>query len=98
MNAFVRGEFMEYGVDVKRLCPKKEDVWEIKSLLTRQQLRVFGWFVLPKWFVAVHSAVRDDLEPVRGPKWNHAIESTAEARKVLVGSVAWYDADPGKYL
>jgi hypothetical protein len=98
MNAFVRGEFMDYGVDVRRLCPKEMDVWEIKSLLTRQQLRVFGWFVLPKWFVAVHTAVRNDLEPVRGPKWDHAIETAAEARRVLVGSVAWYDVDPGKYL
>jgi hypothetical protein len=98
MNAFVRGEFMEYGVDVRRLCPKEVDVWEIKSLLVKQQLRVFGWFVLPKLFVAVHGAVRGDLERSRGPKWDQAITTAEEARKKLVGTVEWYHADPEMYL
>jgi hypothetical protein len=98
MNAFVRGDFLEHGIDIRRLCPQQRDVWEIKSLLTKRQLRVFGWFVLPKWFVAVHRAVRDHLEKVRGPKWDRAIQTTAEAREMLVGSVDWYDVDPAKYL
>jgi len=89
---------MEYGVDVRRLCPREVDVWEIKSLLVKQQLRVFGWFVLPKLFVAVRGAVRDDLEKIRGPKWDQAIKSADEARKMLVGSVDWYHADPEMYL
>ena len=98
MNAFALGEFMEYGIDIKRLCPKERDVWEIRSLLMKQQLRIFGWFVLPKLFVAVHQSVRSDLEKTRGQKWDQAINTAAEIRTMLVGSVAWYHDDPGAYL
>lgn len=99
LNAFVWGEFMDYdGVDMRRLCPQEKDIWEIKSHLKKPQLRVFGWFVLPKWFVATHRAVRGDLEETRGPKW-HAIISKAEhARTTLVGSVDFYHDDPGEYV
>jgi hypothetical protein len=98
LNAFVRGDFMEYEVDIRRLCPHHMDVWEIRSHLKRPQLRLFGWFVLPKMFVAVHRTVRDDLEKSRGPKWNHAIATADQARSAMVGSVGWFDADPGRYL
>jgi hypothetical protein len=89
---------MEYEVDIRRLCPDEVDVWEIKSHLKKPQLRVFGWFVLPKWFVAVHRAVRDDLEKASGPNWDHAIATAVAARTAMVGSVDWYDEDPAKYL
>jgi hypothetical protein len=49
-------------------------------------------------FVAVHGVVRDDLERASGPKWNRAIAIADEARSTMVGSVGWYDADPGKYI
>ena len=98
LNAFVRGDFMEYGVDIRRLCPHETDVWEIRSHLKKPQLRLIGWFVLPKMFVAVRGAVRDDLERARGPKWNRAITAADQARTALVGSVGWYDADPGRYI
>jgi hypothetical protein len=98
LNAFVWGDFMELGIDIRRLCPDETDVWEIKSHLKKPQLRLFGWFVLPKWFVAVHRAVRDDLEKKCGPKWDRAIATAEEARRTMVGPVAWYDPDPRKYL
>jgi hypothetical protein len=89
---------MQLGEDIRRLCPEGTDVWEIKSHLGQPQLRVFGWFVLPKWFIAVQGFVRDDLEKGRGPKWDRAIEAAAQARGTLVGSVKWNDEDPRKYL
>ena len=64
----------------------------------KPQLRLIGWFVLQKMFVAVHGVVRDDLERASGPKWNRAIAIADEARSTMVGSVGWYDADPGKYI
>ena len=98
MNAFVLGEFIEYAIDIRRLCPPKMDVWEIRSHLKKPQLRLFGWFVLPKLFVAAHPKVRADLEKSKGPKWNRAIATADDMRKTLVGSVDWYDDDPNKYL
>jgi hypothetical protein len=98
LNAFVAGEFMENGLDIKRLCPPKNDIWTIRSHLKQPQLRVFGWFVLPKLFVAAHYAVRDDLEKGKGPKWNAAIAKADGARTALVGSVDFYNVDPGEYV
>jgi hypothetical protein len=89
---------MEYGIDIRRLCPFQTDVWEIRSHLKKPQLRLIGWFVLPKMFVAVHRAVRDDLEKTRGPKWDQLIGTAEQARSALVGFVGWYHEDPGKYL
>jgi hypothetical protein len=62
INAFVLGQFMEDGVDMKRLEPTENGVWEIRSYFNKPFLRVFGWFVLPKLFVAAQCKVRDDLE------------------------------------
>jgi hypothetical protein len=98
LNAFVRGSFMEYGTDIRRLDPIEKDIWEIKSHLVKPQLRMFGWFALPRMFVAIHAAVRDDLEKVSGPKWDRAIATAEDARTEMVGSVLWYDPDPLKYL
>jgi hypothetical protein len=98
LNAFVRGDFIEHGVDIKRLWPQRTDVWEIRSYLKKPQLRLFGWFVRPKLFVGVHGAVRDDLEKTRGPKWNRAISMADQARSTMVGEIGWYDADPGNYI
>jgi hypothetical protein len=44
---------MDWELDVKRLSPLETDVWEIRSHLAKPQLRLIGWFVLPKMFVAV---------------------------------------------
>lgn len=100
MNAFVFGEFMDYrdGIDMKRLCPPELDIWEIRSHLKKPQLRVFGWFALPKWFVATNFAVRDDLEPDHGPKWAAAISTADHIRTQLVGSVDHYNDDPSVYI
>jgi hypothetical protein len=99
LNAFVLGDFMDYGgVDMRRLCPDDKDIWEIKSHLKKPQLRVFGWFVLPKYFVAVHQVVRDDLEKKKGPKWDAAIATAEHARATLVGPVDFFHVDPGKYV
>jgi hypothetical protein len=50
MNAFVLGEFMDYkdGIDIKRLCPDERDIWEIKSYFVKPQLRLLGFFAVPK--------------------------------------------------
>lgn len=100
MNAFVRGEYMDYrdGVDIKRLKPEEKDIWELKSYLHKPQLRVFGWFPLPKWFVATNYAVRDDLEDDYGPKWDAAIALAEKHRARLIGSPTFFDQDRGKYL
>jgi hypothetical protein len=101
LNAFVAGEFMEYGVDIKRLRqdgqgdPYNQDVWSIRSHLMQPQLRLIGWFALPKMFVAVQGAVRDDLD---SPRWNSLIAYAAEIRNTIVGPVNWYNEDPDKYL
>jgi hypothetical protein len=83
---------------MRRLCPEELDVWEIKSHLKKPQLRVFGWFALPKLFVATNYAVRDDLEDECGPKWNAAIQESDQIRTEMVGSVDFYDVDPGAYV
>jgi hypothetical protein len=100
MNAFVWGQFMDWrdGIDIKRLDPHEKDVWEIKSHLKKPQLRVFGWFVLPKWFIATNYAVRDDLEPISGPKWNAAINAADNHRANLVGSADFFHTNPGEYV
>lgn len=100
LNAFRLGEFMDYrdGIDIKRLSPDKRDIWEIKSHLKKPQLRIFGWFVLPKLFVAAHQALRDDLEKEKGPKWDAAIERTEELRTALIGSIDFFHLDPGEYV
>jgi hypothetical protein len=101
MNAFVRGEYMDYrdGIDIKRLMPDGKDVWELKSYLHKPQLRVFGFFPLPKWFVATNFAVRDDLEKEdHGPKWDAAIALTEKKRAGLISPLTFFDDDRGKYL
>jgi hypothetical protein len=100
LNAFVLGEFMDYRdcIDIRRLCPDERDIWEIKSHLKKPQLRVLGWFVLPKLFVGVHPVVRDDLEKKRGPKWDAAIAIADHARTELVGAINFFRVDPGEYV
>jgi hypothetical protein len=98
LNLFVWGEFMEYDFDVKRLLPDEQDIWTIRSYGSTPQLRLFGWFALPKLFVGSHIVVRDDLEDVDGPKWRAAIAIAAGLRKELVGRVEWYNEDPEQYL
>lgn len=91
---------MDYrdGVDIRRLCPDERDIWEIKSHLKKPQLRVLGWFALPKLFVGVHPVVRDDLEKKKGPKWEAAITTADDARTELVGPVDFFHVDPGEYV
>jgi hypothetical protein len=99
MNAFVWGEFLDFdGGDMRRLWFEERDIWEIKSHLKRPQLRLLGWFVLPKWFVGVHPVVRDDLEPKAGPKWEAAMTKAEQARAELVGPVEFFHVDPRKYV
>jgi hypothetical protein len=100
MNAFVLGEFMDYkdGIDIKRLCPDERDIWEIKSYFVKPQLRLLGFFAVPKWFIGTNFALRDDLEPVRGPKWNAAISFAEDKRAELVGHVDYYNDDRGEYV
>ena len=90
MNAFVLGQFMEDGVDMKRLEPTENGVWESNRIFTSRLLRVFGWFVLPKVFVAAHCKVRDDLEKTRGPKWERAIAATVALRDELFADELLY--------
>jgi hypothetical protein len=99
-NAFVCGEFMDYkdGVDIRRLRPRERDIWEIRSHLKQPQLRVLGWFALPKLFVGTHNAVRDDLEESDGPKWEKIIDATDQMRTELVGRVDYYHVDGGEYV
>jgi len=100
MNAFVLGEYLEYkeGIDIKRLFPDTRDIWEIKSYFAKPQLRVLGFFAVPKWFVATNFALRDDLEPIRGPKWNAAIGFAEKKRAELVGRVDHFSNDRGDYV
>ena len=100
MNAFVLGEFLDYkdGTDIKRLCPDERDIWEIKSYFVKPQLRLLGFFAVPKWFIGTNFALRDDLEPVRGPKWNAAIDFAEHKRAELVGHVDHYNEDRGEYV
>jgi hypothetical protein len=99
LSAFVRGEFMDYhGGDMRRLCPEENDIWEIKAHLKKPQLRLLGWFVLPKWFVAVHPVVRNDLEKKKGTKWDAAIAKAESVRTELVGPVDFFHSDPGEYV
>jgi hypothetical protein len=100
LNAFLWGEFMDYkdGIDMRRLRPDERDIWEIKSHLKKPQLRVLGWFALPKWFVGVHCVLRDDLEETCGPKWDAAIAKAEHIRADLVGPVDFFHVDPGEYV
>jgi hypothetical protein len=89
---------MEYEVDMRRLCPQALDVWEIRSHVVKPQLRLFGWFVLPKLFVVVHGAVRDDLDEGGRITWERAIETADDARTTMgLRSVDWRE-DPDWYL
>jgi hypothetical protein len=73
MDAFIRGaEFIE-DVDIKHLNPRPRQVWEIRTVMEKPQIRLFGWFAYPKHFVFVHAKSRDHLEPSGGPKWDRAI-------------------------
>jgi hypothetical protein len=81
LNAFVLGHYMEDGIDMRRLEPIENGVWEIRSYFKKPFLRVFGWFVLPTVFVAAHYEVRDDLEKRRGPKWDAAVAKTMRLRE-----------------
>jgi hypothetical protein len=84
-NAFVLGQFMQEGTDMTWLCPHDQYIWEIRSFLNRPFLRIFGFFVLPKQFVAAHYKFRNELERKRGPKWDAAIAKTALIRDQLFG-------------
>lgn len=97
-NAFIRGEFFEYEVDIRRLSPKEADIWEIRSYAHKPQLRVFGWFILPKMFVATNFAIRDDLEKGSGPRWDAEIAKAAAIRDKLVGRVDYYRDNPEEYI
>jgi hypothetical protein len=93
MNAFVFGQFMEDGIDMKRLEPVENGVWEIRSYFKKPFLRVFGWFVLPKLFVAAHCKVRHDLEETRGPKWDRVIAETMALRDQMFGGDLLYQSN-----
>lgn len=100
MNQFARGDWVEVDLDVKRLCPDENDIWTIRSHMKQPQLRLFGWFVLPKCFVAVHPVVRDDLEIGDGPKWDAAIAKAFDVRAILMGdtSLLFFSWDSREYV
>lgn len=84
MDAFIRGARLFEGEDVKHLEPKHREVWEIRTVLERPQIRLFGWFPCQMHFVFVHAKSRDDLELHRGPKWDRAINKVVTTRAELL--------------
>jgi hypothetical protein len=100
LNAFVRGDPLVYGLDMKHLETKDPEVWEFRSyVLHKPFLRVFGCFYLPNYFLAVHHSNRDDLEEKRGPKWDKAIAVTIAARdKILAGILPFSGNGFGQYV
>jgi hypothetical protein len=83
LNSFVFGRWLESRVDLTQLCPQDKEAWEIRSCLAMPQLRLFGWFVLPRQFIVAHCKVRNDLEAETGPKWDAAIARVCDIRNEL---------------
>lgn len=85
MANFVRGGYVEYDIDFKRLdehCPF-EEIWELKTRGSLPQLRLFGFFPDSRIFVAVHGMNRDKIKD-----WN------AEGARVNSSRAAMFPAYP----
>jgi hypothetical protein len=79
--------------------PADKGIWEIRSYSNKPFLRVFGWFVLPKWFVAAQYRFRADLEPTNGNKWNAAIQQTQTIRdEMFAGESLFSGASYNEFL
>jgi hypothetical protein len=94
LNTFALGEEVIEGLDLKRLDPPDQEVWEFRSYIARPFLRVFGTFALPRNFVALAHRVRDDLELRSGPRWNRAIADTMNNRSLVFGGYQHFGGRP----
>jgi len=85
LNQFIhRVDAMLLGLDMKRLDPQSERVWEFRSYLRDPQLRLLGCFALENIFLGTAFRVRPDLEEKRGPLWTRAIKEAGRGFDHLV--------------
>lgn len=54
---YVLGKPMAYSVGYRKLDPHGQHIWELKT----EDMRVFGWFVKKKYFVATSGEFKDKL-------------------------------------
>ena len=80
---FVTGRPMAYGVDYKKLEPIGQNVWELKT----PDVRVFGWLVRKRHFVAVCGDLKDNLTTMKA--YRPHVKTVFEFRNTL-------DLDPPK--
>ena len=78
---FVAGKPVEYDHDFKWLDDQDDDVWELRTH-QNPQLRLFGWFPCPDWFVVTNCELREELRSEK--KWNQAISKAIKVREALV--------------
>ncbi len=65
MAHFVEGGYVNWGL-MKWLDPKKQEVWELRSVRPKPSIRVFGRFAEPNVFIGTNLAYRGNLKA----KWS----------------------------
>jgi hypothetical protein len=74
-----------------RLAPRRDRVWEIRSLEPEPQIRILGLFAAKNVFIATHYELRENLGVFDRPGWRIAKRrAAAEWRKLFPP----YDARP----
>jgi len=80
LELFVGGELLVENVDLKRLMPASEEVWELR-VTEHPQVRLFGWFPMRDVMVISHIENRAALGGRRKRSRNFAEEINKVARK-----------------
>jgi hypothetical protein len=83
MNDFSTGQQMIDGWNLKWLNPRTNEFWEFRTPMCPVQLRLFGWFPSPNFFVAVHGKTRNELGDNEA-KWDKATAKIHKARTDLL--------------
>ncbi|WP_169816644.1 hypothetical protein [Rhodovibrio salinarum] len=61
LDEWSAGSLLFEGAHVRRLAPKKNGIWELKTKPERHSVRLFGWFVQPKIILIVLAKFKNDV-------------------------------------
>lgn len=87
LRRWITGKPLRYGNVVKDLMPADDEVWELKTA----DLRVFGWIVQPRKYIAVLGGYADHY---KGPNCSARYEA---ARKHVMAVRSAIDLDEPKF-
>lgn len=93
LGRYVKGEWID-NRDVMKSWTL--DVWELRVQLLpkRENTRIFGTFIKPDTFVAVHQALRSSFGDKDDPKWQRAVDRVVDEVDGLFPGIRRVPAKP----